>query len=189
MKQILLLAVTVGLVAFAATPAIGGGPGAPKFVTGTSVGTTTSDPYTFAPLVYSHSEGVLNAKQPWGKLSYVRDAFQDWSGQSYPSNPCGVIAQSSFTTYFDVNNNANSFYTQMSGTVCELPVRNSNPLDFNNTRYTSTLVETVVSGSGQGRFAGITGTLNTTGTSTGPSPPTGVYTDSFKTTGTLTFAP
>jgi len=59
-----------------------------------------------------------------------------------------------------------------------------NPLVFNNTRYQSNLVETVVPAYNQGRFAGLTGTLTTTGISTATATPF-TFTDSFKTNGTL----
>ena len=183
MKNVLLLAVSVGVIALAATPALGGGPGAPKFVTGTEVGTTTSTA-TSNYVFHSESDGVLNAKQPWGKLRYHRDAYPDWTGGLWPSNPCATITFPASTTYWDVNNSANSFYTYFTGTVCELPVADSDPPLFNNTRYKSNLVEVVYPDSGQGRFDGLTGTLTTTGISTATATP-GTFTDAFKTNGTL----
>jgi hypothetical protein len=182
MKRVLVLAAlaatALGLVALGSTPALAG-PGKGKFVTGNQTGTTTTLPGAQSWLFTSSSTGTLNAKSPFGTLSYVRTGAQDWSGASWPANPCAVVTGS--VTYTAVSGGAGTFTVTLSGTTCEVAVGGV----FNNTKYSSTLIETITAGAGTGRFAGVTGSLTTTGTSTGPSPPTGSFADTFKTNGTV----
>jgi hypothetical protein len=129
--------------------------------------TVPTGPATFA----STSTGTV-AVAHFGTWSYTLQATQDWSAATWPGNPCAVVAGT--VTYVASGGSATATAT-VAGKTCEL-------LPFDNTKYSSSLVETFTGGTGS--LGGASGKLTLTGLSTATSV-AGTFADTFTIKGTV----
>jgi hypothetical protein len=166
MKKISLFAVvTVGALMLATSVQAGPG-GTNRPFKGTGLGETSVDVSSGGPVFTSATNGTIIATH-LGKGTYTIAATQDWS-----TYPCAVVAGS----FVFVAANGATMSASVDGTTCELA-------PFDNTSYGSALDLTIIGGTG--RFAGATGTLEITGSSTGPEG--GPFNDVMSATGKISY--